>query len=90
MNHFQVFFTSVLTPMVFFSGLMFPVQELPVGLRTATYLTPMFHAIETVRLLGWGSTHASVPWAWACPVVLLAFAVALGWAGVRAMVRRMH
>lgn len=81
-NHFQYYFTAVLTPLTFFSGMMFPVQELPSSLKYLAYSLPMFHVIETFRLLISGPKHASVPWAWACPLVLTGLAVVLGGVGV--------
>lgn len=90
MNHFQFFFTAGLTPMVFFSGLMFPVQDLPGVLPYVAYATPMFHCIETFRLLTSGPAHASVTWfAW-CPAVLAVYAIVLAFLGVRAMERRLR
>ena len=86
---FQFFFTAGLTPMVFFSGLMFPVQELPTPLREIAYCTPMFHVIETFRLLVSGPAHASVSWTWASPLVVLATALVLGALGVLRMERRL-
>lgn len=88
-NQFQFFFTAGLTPMVFFSGLMFPVQELPPPLREIAYATPMFHVIETFRLLTSGPAHASVPWTWASPFVVVLTALVLGAWGVRRMERRL-
>jgi lipooligosaccharide transport system permease protein len=88
-NQFQFFFTAGLTPMVFFSGLMFPVQELPSPLRETAYATPMFHVIETFRLLTSGPAHASVEWTWFSPFVVLATAALLGTWGVRRMERRL-
>ncbi len=90
MNHFQFFFTAGLTPMVFFSGLMFPVQDLPGVLPELAYATPMFHAIESFRLLTSGPEHVSVEWAWICPLVLAGYTVLFGLLGVRAMVRRLR
>ncbi|MBI3828721.1 MAG: ABC transporter permease [Planctomycetes bacterium] len=84
-NHFQYYFTVVLTPLTFFSGLMFPVQELPANLAYIAYALPMFHVIETFRLVVSGPEHSSVPWAWACPFVLVGMAVTLGYIGVRRM-----
>ena len=84
-NHFQYYFTAVLTPLTFFSGMMFPVQELPANLAYLAYALPMFHVIETFRLVASGPEHASVSWAWACPIVLVAMSLALGMLGVRRM-----
>jgi lipooligosaccharide transport system permease protein len=89
MNHFQFFFTAALTPLVFFSGLMFPVQDLPGALPWVAYSLPMFHVIETFRLLTSGAGHLSVPWAVWSPLVLLASAALLGWLGVYRMRRRL-
>ena len=88
-NQFQFFFTAGLTPMVFFSGLMFPVQELPSPVRDIAYATPMFHVIETFRLLTSGPAHASVSWTWVSPFVVLATALVLGSWGVRRMEQRL-
>ena len=88
-NQFQFFFTAGLTPMVFFSGLMFPVQELPAPLPQIAYSTPMFHVIETFRMLVSGAGHASVEWVWVCPFVVALTAVVLGTWGVRRMEKRL-
>ncbi len=87
-NQFQFFFTAGLTPMVFFSGLMFPVQELASPLREIAYATPMFHVIETFRMLTSGASHASVEWVWVCPFVMVASALFFGAWGVRRMETR--
>lgn len=84
-NHFQYYFTAVLTPLTFFSGLMFPVQKLPANLEYVAYALPMFHVIETFRLVVSGPEHSSVTWAWACPFVLAGMSVTLGYIGVRRM-----
>lgn len=89
-NHFQYYFTIVLTPLVFFSGLMFPVEKLPYNLEYVAYALPMFHVIETFRLVTTGWTHVSVPWAWACPFVVIALAILFGALGVRRMVGRLQ
>ncbi len=86
---FQFFFTAGLTPMVFLSGLMFPVQDLPSPLREIAYCTPMFHVIETFRLIVSGPEHASVSWVWVSPIVLVVLAAVLGHVGVRRMERRL-
>ena len=80
LDHLQVFFTVVLTPMVFFSGFLFPVEQLPAPLPQIAMALPMFHAVETFRLLAVGPQHLSTSWAWACPIVLA------GWAGLLAAV----
>jgi len=89
MNHFQFYFTIGLTPLVLFSGLMFPVDSLPGALPQVAYSLPMFHVIESFRLAVSGPAHASVPWAGLCPLVLVAMAFAFGALGVARMRARM-
>jgi len=89
MNHFQFFFTIGLTPLVFFSGLTFPVQTLPTGLQAVAYALPMFHVIETFRLVVSGPAHVSVSWAWLCPFVVAAWAAGFGALGVLRMRARL-
>jgi lipooligosaccharide transport system permease protein len=87
-NQFQYFFTAFLTPLIYISGLMFPVQELPYGLSWVAYSLPMFHVIETFRLIVSGPEHVSVPWAPLCPLILMVMAVVFGAIGVKAMEKR--
>ncbi len=89
MNHFQFYFTIGLTPLVFFSGLMFPVNTLPDALQGLAYALPMFHVIESFRLIISGTNHVTVSWAWACPIVLVVLASFFGWLGVHRMSGRM-
>jgi len=88
-NQFQYYFTAFLTPLIYVSGLMFPVQELPYGLYWGAYFLPMFHVIETFRLVTTGIESTSVSWALYCPFIVLVMALVLGWLGVRAMEKRL-
>jgi lipooligosaccharide transport system permease protein len=90
MNHFQFYFTIGLTPLIFFSGLMFPVQSLPRTLELLAYLLPMFHVIETFRLLTAGTAHVSVSWAPWCPLILVVMAAVCGTLGVLRMGGRLQ
>lgn len=89
MNHFQFFFTVGLTPLIFFSGLMFPVTFLPAGLTKVAYVSPMYHVIETFRLVVSGPAHTTNAYAWISPIVLVLMALAFGALGVRRMTRRL-
>lgn len=87
----QLYFTLALTPMVFFSGFMFPVAQLPEPLPTIARSLPMYHAVETFRLLASGQEHVSASWSWACPFILLGycalFATVGGWSFARRMLK---
>jgi lipooligosaccharide transport system permease protein len=48
-NHFNFYFTGFLSPMFFFSGTVFPLDDLPRGLRPLAELMPLTHAIRLTR-----------------------------------------
>ena len=50
-NHFNFYFTGFLSPMFFFSGVIFPLDKLPTFLRLTAELTPLTHAVRLVRSL---------------------------------------
>lgn len=89
-NHFQFYFTLGLTPLIFFSGLAFPVNTLRIELAAIAYSLPMFHIIETFRLVTSGPDHVTVDWVWICPIVLVLMAVLMGWFGVKRMASRIQ
>lgn len=84
----QVFFTLVVNPMVLLSGFLFPVAQLPGPVPAFAMTLPMFHAVETFRLLSVGPDHVSETWFWVCPLALAAWAVVLAVVGGRAFERR--
>lgn len=85
----QVFFTLVVNPMVLGAGFLFPVADLPQPFAGIAQTLPLYHAVETFRLLCHGPAHASESWVWACPFVLTAWAFLLAWIGGLAFERRM-
>jgi lipooligosaccharide transport system permease protein len=50
-NHFNFYFTGLLSPMFFFSGVVFPVENLPAFLRPVSEILPLTHAVRLVRRL---------------------------------------
>jgi lipooligosaccharide transport system permease protein len=48
---FTYYFTLVVTPMAFLSGVFFPLKQLPPWLQTVAHLLPLSHAIEMARPL---------------------------------------
>ncbi len=87
MNNFNFFVSGVLTPMSLFSGMMFPVSDLPQGLEQLAYALPLFHVTELNRFLLFGK-DACVEWVWLCPLYLAAVASGVVWNGVRVMRNR--
>ncbi|RMG13142.1 MAG: ABC transporter [Planctomycetota bacterium] len=87
MANFNFFITGALTPMSLFSGMVFPVSDLPPGLRELAYALPLFHVTELNRLLLYGP-GACVDFVWVCPLYLALAAPLLAASGLRAITRR--
>ncbi len=48
-NHFNFFFSGLLTPMFFFSGTVFPIENLPANFRWIAELFPLTHPVRIAR-----------------------------------------
>jgi lipooligosaccharide transport system permease protein len=48
-NHFNFYFTGLITPMFFFSGIVFPLEGLPPFARWMAAIFPLQHAVNLVR-----------------------------------------
>lgn len=49
LNHFNFYFTGFISPMFFFSGVVFPVDQLPEWLRPFAEVLPLTHAVRLIR-----------------------------------------
>jgi len=52
---FSLIFRLGLMPMFLFSGAFFPVSQLPDGVAWAAYVTPVWHGVESTRMLTTGA-----------------------------------
>ncbi|RMH70224.1 MAG: ABC transporter [Gemmatimonadetes bacterium] len=50
-NHFNFFMTGFLSPMFFFSGVVFPIQDLPGILQPVAEIFPLTHSVRLVRMV---------------------------------------
>ena len=77
-DFFTYFFTLVLTPTLLLSGVFFPVEQMPAGLRAAAAILPLSHAIDIARPLLSGKVpdnivlHIAVLLAYACTAYYVA------------------
>lgn len=87
-NSFNVMFRFVITPLFLFSGVFFPVSNLPAWLQPVVMMTPLYHGVELVRGLVLGASEIG---SLAGHAVFLATLVVTGaWLGVRAFARRLY
>ena len=86
LDHFNFYFTGVLTPLFFFCGVIFPVSQLPSTLSTIAELLPLTHLIRIERAVcfgNWGIEHL-----WGA-VYCLVFIAVIGWLAIRRLERRL-
>ena len=86
-NGFNILFRWVMTPLMLFSGTFFPITQLPVWMQPVAWLTPLWHGVESSRMVATGD----VRWGWLALhlLVLVAFVV-VGWLlAVRSFSRRL-
>ena len=78
-SSFNVVYRLVITPLMLFSGVFFPVDRLPIVLEALAWVTPLWHGVELVR----SSAHGSfAPFDLVHLAVLLVF-IAVGWVYAR-------
>jgi lipooligosaccharide transport system permease protein len=86
-NGFNILFRWVMTPLMLFSGTFFPITQLPVWMQPVAWVTPLWHGVESSRMVATGD----VRWGWLALhlLVLVAFVV-VGWLlAVRSFSRRL-
>ncbi|MFO7593694.1 MAG: ABC transporter permease [Pseudomonadota bacterium] len=77
-DFFLYYFTLLLTPMLLFSGVFFPIEGMPTAVQQAAGLLPLNHAIEMVRPLMTGrpvegvAVHLAVLLLYALAALMLA------------------
>lgn len=59
-DFFMYYFTLLITPMFLFSGVFFPLDGLPEGVRWVAAILPLTHAVELVRPLMTGTTPQQI------------------------------
>jgi len=84
---FNILFRFIMTPLFLFSGIFFPVDQLPALLRPVAWLTPLWHGVEANRSLALGSPDlAGVAGHTAYLLVVIAVG---GWLARRAFTKRL-
>ena len=71
-DSFNYFYTLLMTPMFLFSGIFFPLDNLPPLAVKIAFFTPLYHLVNICRALAWGKFAVSV-WdiVWITVVALL-------------------
>ena len=54
-DNFNILFRFIMTPLFLFSGIFFPVSQLPVFMRPIAWVMPLWHGVQANRSLALGS-----------------------------------
>jgi len=85
-NHFNFYFTGFLSPMFFFSGVVFPIDNLPPGLRPLAEIFPLTHVVRLCRAGDFANFGTSL----LLDLLFIAlFTLVTGWIGVARLKRKL-
>lgn len=75
-DSFNYFYTLFMTPLFLFSGIFFPLDNLPSFIRTIAFFNPLYHAVEAIRSLATGNIKILLPhaqWITIMSLILILF-----------------
>ena len=86
LNHFNFYFTGFLSPMFFLSGIVFPIGDLPEGLRQVAYVFPLTHTVLLTRTFFNGQYH----WTQLLSVLyIVVFTAVIGYIAIRRLKKKL-
>jgi len=85
-NHFNFFFTGLLSPMFFFSGVVFPVADLPAKIKPFAELLPLTHSVRLARAV---CTNSYSFWLLGDLLYIVIFILVVGFFAVRRLRARL-
>lgn len=56
-DQFQTVYAFLISPMFFFSGIFFPVSDLPSGISWLPNLSPLYHGVKLTQMVLWDRVH---------------------------------
>jgi lipooligosaccharide transport system permease protein len=85
-DFFNYYTELVITPMLFFSGVFFPLDKFPPWMKTLSEFMPLTHAVKISRAVYSGTLSTGLLWSLLVIVVLEAVAFTIG---IKSMKRRL-
>ncbi|MCL5280883.1 MAG: ABC transporter permease [Planctomycetes bacterium] len=85
-NHFNFYLTGIISPMFFFSGVVFPISNLPPSVRFIAEIVPLTHCVRLARAVCIGQYPPSLLASLGYAVVFIALT---GWLAIRRLRRRL-
>lgn len=78
-NQFQTVYSFIIAPIYFFSGIFFPVAQMPPAIQWVAKALPLYHGVLLSQSLFWNENVIEV-WAIHAPILLAYSAILLAWA----------
>ena len=75
-NGFSLLYRFVVTPLMLFSGIFFPIDQLPLLLQPVAWVTPLWHGVELCRDAATGTPPG---WAGLGHLAVLVLYIGVGW-----------
>jgi lipooligosaccharide transport system permease protein len=85
-QHFNFYFTGFISPMFFFSGVVFPISNLPPSVRFIAEILPLTHCVRLARAVCIGEYRVSLLASLAYAIL---FTAIMGWLAIRRLRRRL-
>lgn len=85
-NHFNFYMTGFLSPMFFFSGVVFPISSLPRPLQPFAEIMPLAHVVRLIRAFCNSEFHLMLWWDFSYVLVIT---VVFGYFAIRRLKRRL-
>jgi lipooligosaccharide transport system permease protein len=85
-NHFNFYFTGFISPMFFFSGVVFPISNLPRYVRPVAEIIPLTHSVRLVRAV---CIHQYSPYLLLDLFYIVAFIIVVGFFAVNRLKKRL-
>jgi lipooligosaccharide transport system permease protein len=85
-NHFNFYFTGFLSPMFFFSGVVFPIDNLPAALRPLAEIFPLTHVVRLCRA---GDFATFRPALLLDLLFIILFTLVTGWFGIARLKKKL-
>jgi len=79
-NHFNFYLTGIISPMFFFSGVVFPISNLPPSVRFIAEIVPLTHSVRLARAVCTNHYQLSLL---ADLLYIAAFIAITGWLAIR-------
>jgi lipooligosaccharide transport system permease protein len=85
-NHFNFYFTGFISPMFFFSGVVFPISNLPAWVRPFAEVVPLTHSVRLARAVCTHHYNLSLT---LDLLYIIAFSLIVGFFAVRRLKKRL-